>query len=643
MPPDILDPDPFMKASRYIGRFAKDMSWFTQIENDHVMRAIRNLPDQEGNYTHRSVKTDEETLKPRTPTLKEIFGDDVDTGYGSRAEKTFRNLDETHAGFHTDADVHVLRANRMVVSWWLGLMSGIRDSVDSFKNANMYMQTEDWPLILKSFRHLGDAWKESHAAGANRDKISAIEHAHESSDRLADGMAAVADLSQKYSGRELFERGTRAIQFNLGKLLMRSYVNSVSDSPHIKRVLSTMGRLADVDVSRLRKNPESLTERDLQKLATAWVEINQGTYGVRGVPSAMIRGKSSWFLSLSRWSVEKFNRYLKDVVMPMKTEKDFKPFLKATLGSFVEATLLNELANMVNAKESYEPSTAELIAADADYEEYIYHAMHLANLSGYFGVLSGLGNDTVRVFRTKKAGIEDVSAVTFPAMEALLMEKGVLQTLTSYLGSGEKSNPKVVMRAVEDVMTGLNQSLRIARNQLIASSATAKGVDSALGTTYFKGRAEEFAHKKLERNLAVFNRLHRGEHTAGWFGNLDRYAKLPAADLKYSTTQADMNENIRPFLESVWKRSLVKGKPDPKRFKSLLQQGYRKPKRISPVADDAYSVREARKFADFIGRVRGKDAIRDIIRQEKRDTSLANDRKTLILQSVPGFLAEKGY
>jgi hypothetical protein len=567
----------------------------------------------------------------------------VDTGYGSRAEKTFRNLDETHAGFHTDADVHVLRANRMVVSWWLGLMSGIRDSVDSFKNANMYMQTEDWPLILKSFRHLGDAWKESHAAGANRDKISAIEHAHESSDRLADGMAAVADLSQKYSGRELFERGTRAIQFNLGKLLMRSYVNSVSDSPHIKRVLSTMGRLADVDVSRLRKNPESLTERDLQKLATAWVEINQGTYGVRGVPSAMIRGKSSWFLSLSRWSVEKFNRYLKDVVMPMKTEKDFKPFLKATLGSFVEATLLNELANMVNAKESYEPSTAELIAADADYEEYIYHAMHLANLSGYFGVLSGLGNDTVRVFRTKKAGIEDVSAVTFPAMEALLMEKGVLQTLTSYLGSGEKSNPKVVMRAVEDVMTGLNQSLRIARNQLIASSATAKGVDSALGTTYFKGRAEEFAHKKLERNLAVFNRLHRGEHTAGWFGNLDRYAKLPAADLKYSTTQADMNENIRPFLESVWKRSLVKGKPDPKRFKSLLQQGYRKPKRISPVADDAYSVREARKFADFIGRVRGKDAIRDIIRQEKRDTSLANDRKTLILQSVPGFLAEKGY
>ena len=640
MPPDIVDPDPFMRAGRYVGRFSKDMAWYTQIEDDHVMRAIRDLKDQEGNYTHRLGKGETET---KTPTLKEIFGDDVDTGYGSRAEKTFRNLDETHAGFHTDFDVRILRANRMITSWWLGALSGVRDTVNSFKNANIYMQTEDWPLVLKSLKNFSAAWKESHLAGANRDKISSIEYAHDSSDRLADSMATVADFSQKASGRELFEKGTRAIQFNLGKLLMRSYVNSVSDSPHIKRVLSTMGRVADVDTSKLRKNPESLTEGDLQKLATAWVEVNQGTYGVRGVPSGMIRGKSSYFLSLSRWSAEKFNRYLKDVILPMKTERDYKPFLKATLGSFVEATVLNELANMINAKESYEPSTAELLEADADYEEYIYHAMHMANLSGYFGVLSGLGNDLARGFRTKKAGIEDVSAVTFPAMEALFMEKGVAQTLISYLGSGEKSNPKVVMRAVEDIMTGLNQSLRIGRNQLIASSATAKSVDSALGTTYFKGRSEEFAHKKMERNLKVFNRLHRGEHTAGWFQNLDRYEKLPAADFRYSTTRDDMNENVRPFLESAWKRSLVKGKPDPKKFKNLLQQGYRKPQRISPVANDAYSIREARKFADFIGRVRGRDAIRDIIVQEKRDTGLAAARKELIQKSLPGFLAEKGY
>lgn len=644
MPPDLVDPDPFVRAQRYIGRFSKDMAWFTQIEDDHVMRAIRNLPDQEGNFTHRPLEPEDDISKPRTPTLKEIFGDDVDAAYGSRAEKTFRNLDETHAGFHTDWDINILRANRLVTSWWLGTMSGIRDTVDSFKNANIYMQTSDWPLILKSFTNLQDAWKQSHKAGANRSNpISQIEFAHDSVDRAADAMAVVADFSQKYSGRELFERGTRAIQFNLGKLLMRSYVNSASDSPHIKRVLATMGRVGDVDISRLRKNPESMTEADLHKLATAWVDVNQGTYGVRGVPSAMIRGKSSYFLSLSRWSVEKFNRYLKDVVMPIKTERDFKPFIKATLGSAVEGALLIELSNMVNAKESYEPSTSELFESDAAYEEFIYHAMHLANVSGYFGVLSGLANDTVRMFRTKKAGLEDVSAVTFPALEALLLDKGLAKSLFSYLRSGEMANPKAVLRLTEDVLTNLNQTLRIARNQILASSSTARGVDKALDTSYFKERSAEFNRDKLKRNLRVFNRLHRGEHTAGWFQNLDRYEKVPATAFKYSTTQSDMEENVRPFLESVWKRSLVQGKPDPNRFTSLLQQGYAKPENISPAGDDLYSKREARKFADFTARVRSKDAVRDIIRQEERDTLLANKRKNLIHESLPGFLAEKGY
>tara|TARA_Y100000310_G_scaffold6545_1_gene7345 strand:- start:4651 stop:6228 length:1578 start_codon:yes stop_codon:yes gene_type:complete len=523
-------------------------------------------------------------------------------------------------------------------------MSGIRDTVDSFKNANIYMQVEDWPLIIKSLTNLQDAWKQSHTAGANRNKpISQIEFAHDSVDRAADAMAVVADFSQKYSGRELFERGTRAIQFNLGKLLMRSYINSASDSPHIKRVLNTMGRMADVDVGRLRKNPESATEADLHKLATAWVDVNQGTYGVRGVPSAMIRGKSSWFLSLSRWSVEKFNRYMKDVILPIKTERDFKPFIKATLGSAVEAGLLVELSNMVNAKESYEPTTTELFASDADYEEFVYHALHMANISGYFGVLSGLANDAVRMIRTKKAGLEDVSAVTFPALEALALDKGLAKSVFSYLFSGEATNPKAALRLTEDVITNLNQALRIARNQMLASSSTARGVDKALDTSYFKERSAEFNREKLKRDLRVYNRLHRGEHTAGWYHNLDRYEKVPATAFKYSTTRSDLEENVRPFLESVWKRSLIKGRPDPNRFKSLLQQGYAKPANISPKATDAYSTREARKFADFIARVRSKDAVRDIIRQEERDSILAAERKKLIQESLPGFLAEKGY
>tara|TARA_R110002020_G_scaffold475725_1_gene711908 strand:+ start:1271 stop:6658 length:5388 start_codon:yes stop_codon:yes gene_type:complete len=641
MPPDLVDPDPFLRAQRYVGRFAKDMSRFTQIEDDHIVRAVRDLPNQEGVYTHRQTQKGKDTIEPTTPTLKELFGDDVDTDYGSRAAKTFSNLDETHAGFHTDVDIQVLRANRMITSQWLGALSGVRDITTSFMNNLPYLRLQDMPLILKSVTHLGDAWKQSHISGANRSKLASIEFAHDSVDRAADAMATVADFSQKYSGRELFERGTRAIQFNLGKLLMRSYLNSSGKDPHIQRVLTTMGRMADIDTGRLQKNPTTVSEGDLNKLATAFVEINQGTYGARGVPSAMIRGKSSWFLSLSRWSVEKFNRYMKDVVMPISKDGDFRPLLKATLGAAVTGEALQEVANMINAKESYEPSFAELVESDADFEEYVYHAMHVANLAGFFGVLSGLGNDVVRMTATGKGAVEDISAITFPALEALLMDKGIAQSLISYGTSDNVGDVTTSLRLAEDIMTNLNQTLRIGRNQMLANTDAGKSLDEALGTTYFKGRASEMRRKGLERDLKVFNRLYRGEHGSRWFANIDRYARTPATNFKHSATEADMRENVQGLMENAWKRSQVKDGVDARKFDRLLKEGYSKPSRISPKVTDAFTLREAQMFADYIARLRSDDAVRTVIEQEDRDEALAVERKRIIMESLPQFIRSK--
>ena len=653
MPPDLVDADPFMRAQRYIGRFSKDMAWHTQIEGDETMRAIRDLPDDANVPTHRTPES-EGSDKMLTPTLKEIFGDDVDAGYLARAQGTFKNLDEVHTGFHRKGDLSILRLNRLITSQWLGTLSGVRDFVNSFKNANMYMRTEDWPLVLKSLTHFQDSWKQSHISGANRSKLSRLEFAHDSVDRASDAMATVADLSQKYSGRELFERGTRAIQFNLGKLLMRSYLNNGTPDAHVKRMLNLMGRMGDVDTARLAKNPETTTEADLNKLATAWVEINQGTYGARGVPSWSIRGPSSWFTSLSRWSIEKYNRYLKDVVMPMTKgdpatgKKDFKPFLKATLGSVVEANVLMELTEMINAKENYEPTTTELLESNAGFEDYVYHAMHMANMSGYFGLLSGLSNDAVRMIRTGKAAPEDLSFVTFPGFEALLADKGLAQTTFAYLNSGRET--PTTMRFLEDVITNLNQTLSIARNQAIASSSLSKDIDKALGTTYVRTRAAEADRKGYERDLRIFNRLNKGEYGTGWFQNLNRYETTPKSTYQYSQTEEEMRDTLQDFMQSSWSRSQSKdpvtGKQilDRERFKSLLQQGYQKPKRISPkITKDPQSLRESAAFVDFINRLRGKDAVRNVINQEIADEVLAEKRKQLLAENLPNFLASKGY
>ena len=296
---------------------------------------------------------------------------------------------------------------------------------------------------------------------------------------------------------------------------------------------------------------------------------------------------------------------------------------------------------MINAKESYEPSLKELIESGADFEEFIYHAMHVANLAGYFGVLSGMGNDAVRMLFTGKAAVEDVSAITFPALEALLMDKGIAQSVFSYGTSGNIGDVTASMRLMEDIMTNLNQTLRIGRNQILAKTDAGKMLDEALGTSYFKGRTAEFRRKGMERDLKVFNRLYRGEHSSRWFANIDRYARTPATNFKHSATEDDMYENVQGLMENAWERSKVRAGVDRGKFGRLLREGYAKPARVSPNVKDEFSLREARMFADFISRIRSEDAVRTVIDQESRDEGLSAERKRVIMESLREFVLSK--
>ena len=76
----------------------------------------------------------------------------------------------------------------------------------------------------------------------------------------------------------------------------------------------------------------------------------------------------------------------------------------------------------------------------------------------------------------------------------------------------------------------------------------------------------------------------------------------------------------------------------------MLHKGYQQPKRISPrITKDPQSLRESAAFVDFINRLRGKDAVRNVINQEIADEVLAERRKQLLAENLPNFLASKGY
>ena len=102
-----------------------------------------------------------------------------------------------------------------------------------------------------------------------------------------------------------------------------------------------------------------------------------------------------------------------------------------------------------------------------------------------------------------------------------------------------------------------------------------------------------------------------------------------------------MRENVQGLMENAWKRSQVKDGVDARKFDRLLKEGYSKPSRISPKVTDAFTLREAQMFADYIARLRSDDAVRTVIEQEDRDEALAVERKRIIMESLPQFIRSK--
>ena len=147
----------------------------------------------------------------------------------------------------------------------------------------------------------------------------------------------------------------------------------------------------------------------------------------------------------------------------------------------------------------------------------------------------------------------------------------------------------------------------------------------------------------MNRDLKVFKRLYRGDYGSRFMANLDRYEKTPASAFRNSETIEQLQDTLKPFLESAWKRSQTKEGVDPNKFKRLLQQGYVKHKKLRPDVTDAYSLREARRFADFVARTKSEEAVRDIMLREYRDEGFSQVREKLIKESVRDFLATKGY
>jgi len=602
-----IEPSAVNNYTRYFKRFADDFAFYKNVENDAVVRAALGVP-HEGKHA-ATLKDSPFTTRTKTEIIE---GKEIQLNAGMTSHPAVQNFMKGYLGYYDGSELIGRTANRLVVSHWLGFMSGIRDLFTSYTLALPYMGWNNASALVKSFTDVRKSWVRSHAKGVNKTKSNRIEFGLETHTKLLNGLDLWSDWATKYSGRNIMERSTRALQFGLGRALVLQNIGAADTDRLAMRTLETLGRMSGVDYRTLRRHADkadsyklSDAEFDnmLDDMAAGWVEINQGTYDVRGVPSWTLFGAPSLFTSLSRWTVEKTTRMDRDILGPLFNEGDIRPLVKSTLGAVVTGGALTYISQFIYNKLQGAPTLEEALKAENN-DEARYAVVNMLNQTGYFGLVSALLNDWARFEQGYNPDLP--GGFVFPALD--FFSQTMMDPMADAVRAIEEGAPVIETygKAINDVMLRATQTYRIISQQTF--------------------QREEMDKANMRRNYRVFRRLEgfTDAPVSPDMGN--KYMRPDTREFKEAETVEEMVQTIPGALREQIDRA--QGRPD--KLKSYVQGLYTTSDKTMPSVKTVEGVKEFMRYRDFMIKMgRGKDWQRTF-NEWARKQAMSPTRKALV-------------
>ena len=583
-----IEPSAANTFTSYFRRWSKDHSFFKNMEQNPDVRSILGIKDPKTGEHVPTYATGKNPFHVETTTLK---GYEVNKAQTS--DKNVRDFIKGYLGYYEGDELFGRTANRLVVSHWLGLMSGARDLGSSYVFSLPHLRGRDMGLMISSLKDFSRSWIQSHLYGVNKTHANRIEFSTETHNKLADVANRWSDIVSKYSGRTPLERITRTAQFGLGRAVVLKHMGVAKGTDiTVDRNMRRLGEMSGVDVEQLRRHADKADEFTLDdktlddaldRMAASWVEGNQGTYDVRGVPSWTMSGSMSMFTSLARWNIEKFNTMRREIVRPAMDEGDWRPFIKATLGSVFTGTLLIELSELINNKFRANPTLEEAVR-EGDEEEIAYAVADSLNYAGYFGVASALGNDMMNFARGQRP---QGAGIVFPAWDFLSqsLTEPIFDAVTA-IEEGEDPLP-TIFEAIHETIRNTHQTYRIMWN------------NDMLGLLPL-GR-ERVNEQNIRRDLRIFRRFEgiRGAAPVGGLGN--RMLRPKTREFKEADTVEEAIEALPEAFEEQRRRA--KGRGD--KLKSYTQGLYAIPDKTMPSPDTVEGAQEFLRYREYLTRQEG--------------------------------------
>ena len=630
-------------ATRYFKRYADDLAFYRNVENNRTVRAALGIA-HEGQHSPTLINS------PFTTRTKTEFkeGVEIQMNAGMTNHPLVQNFMKGYLGYYEGSELVGRTVNRLITSHWLGFMSGTRDLFTSYTLALPYLDWNNASALVSSLTDWKKSWLKSHLQGVNKRKTNRIEFGMETHNKILNGLDSWSDWAAKLGGRNFLERATRTMQFGLGRALTLQNAGAPETNRLAMRTLQTLGKMSGVDYRLLRRHADKETKANkdfemeegnalfkamndervakglsklpthdeaLDRMAAAWVEVNQGTYDVRGVPSWTLFGPPSLFTSLSRWTIEKTTRMDRDILGPLFDEKDIRPLIKATLGAVFTGSVLTYISNFIYNKIQGAPMLEEALAAENN-EEARYTVVNMLNQTGYFGLVSALLNDWARFEQGYDPDIP--GGFVFPAYDFLT--NTLSDPIFDATRAIEEGAPVLATyaKAFNDVMMRTTQSYRIAMQWTLKS--------------------EEMEKANMRRNYRVFRRL-EGFSDAPVSPDVgNKYLRPATREFKEAETLEEMVERVPKALDEQIERA--QGRSD--KLKSYVQGMYTTSDKTMPSVKTDEGVEEFLRYRQYMMDLgRGKDWQRTFNEWARRK-QMAPARKALVKSYVQHRVATGG-
>jgi hypothetical protein len=516
LPDSWVEPNPLVAMRRYWRRVAKDRSWYDAVESDPNNLYI--LGQSKDAWGHDVVPT-KEGLNPLP------------------GNKTFDSVMDSIQGVNIKTNPVIDASSRIANNLILGPLTGASDLLSALPIVSKFApRFRDVPgVYMDAIKNIGEGIRNARSTGRIKEKTSDIEDIFFPSTDNVEKLRNLADGISKVTGRQKLEEWSRGLTQAAGESIIK-----------IQKGLAESGN--DKATKFLEGLSKDWTTLDNKELASRIVDITQGTYDVRGLPSWVTNSQVAPFFRLMKWNIEQLNNIHKHVIIPA-TKGELTPLLTTLGGGILGGYLTKEMREKVSGKKTQVPGIKEILASKGSTGDKLHAATYsVAAALSYSGVLGLLGEALKSAgdvsFKNKPQGLN------YPLVEVLSDASDNLFDAIQAITQEGEDPLKVLPEFFKNLFSDNIQVAKILNNQVFTSK-------------------EEGSRKEANRDLRVFKQISGlpvAPQTVTQGDN--KYLELES---KYFNKETDLTK-LGPEAVRLINKAVVKAKGNPDILKGELRK-----------------------------------------------------------------------